>query len=484
MARIKQRVYTKSKERTMQSMLEVCEHTLSELGMEIRTQYLDKTLIEVQGTPPKGSPLGKKNVITVYKEGDKIFIKLTYDMKDPDRFWDVFENNLAIYGANVEEIEEKSMIVRQICETIRRMGGNIDPEEAWDFLYHYEKNQKKLPDEDEIDNISIDYIKMKDELTDEIPDEEVFVEDTVGEESESEEDEVLVDEESGVVVTRTEALMAMIDEIPTLDEETKNYYQSLFDQLVVEDQERLVKKVQAIENDLDKVPYLLPENRKELRNKVMKMDKKKRRKTLSKEIKTRQKNQEEYMADYIREKVRQNLEKLPNVDESDIADIQNVILTWPFDRKERIAEIVQEIDQKIEDTINEHSIQMTEPEKKNLRIDLLRLGRKEAEKRLEELVKDYKTNMVENILFEEIPQLRFEDNEKIIKEMIWLSKEEIQSRVEQLKQEYEKKTKKRSEVFEKTDAGTACPKCGWPMGKFSKKCPRCGYNTDDDWFDL
>ncbi len=486
MARVKQRVYMKSKERTMQSMLEVCEHTFAELGMEIRTQYLDKALIEVSGTPPRGSPLGKKNVLTVYKEEDKIFIKLTYDMKDPDQFWDVFETNLNIYGANTEEIAEKSMIVRKICETIAGMGTIIDPEEVWDFLYHYEKNLKKLPEDNEIDEISIEYIKMKNEMSAHVPNEDVFVEEPQMDQTASVVDDLLIEDEFGEVqVTRTEALIEIVKEIPTLDKEAQNYVISLFERLLVDDQERLVQKVQIIENDLNRVPYLLPGQRKELRKQVMQMDQAKRRKFLGKEIKKRQANQAEYMMAFTDYQVRQGLADLPTVSETEVEEILNIILTMPFEVKKNIVGIIQEIDNEIQKLIHEHGMKFSAQEAKDLRMDLIRLDRNERKKRFENIVEDFRKERVESLLFKEIPQLRFEEGvEKTVKEMIWLDRNEVMQRIQNIKQKMEEQTKKKSEVFQKSSAGSACPKCGWPMGKFSKKCVRCGYNTDDEWFDL
>ena len=147
----------------MEGLLEVSVNTLQELGMEVTTHYLDKSLIECIGKPPPGSPLGKQNSVTVYKEGDKIYIKLMYEMESPDSFWDLFETNLQIHGASLEEIQLKAAIITKICKAIRGMNGEIDEEDAWDFLYNYEKNNKHLPNENDIDGIAIEYIKMAEE---------------------------------------------------------------------------------------------------------------------------------------------------------------------------------------------------------------------------------------------------------------------------------------------------------------------------------
>ena len=54
----------------------------------------------------------------------------------------------------------------------------------------------------------------------------------------------------------------MIKEIPTLDTEIQNFYIKMLESLALEDQKRLVTKIIAIEGDLNKIPYLLDNERK------------------------------------------------------------------------------------------------------------------------------------------------------------------------------------------------------------------------------
>ena len=96
-----------------------------------------------------------------------------------------------------------------------------------------------------------------------------------------------------------------------------------------------------------------------------------------------------------------------------------------------------------------------------------------------DLIQDKKQEIVSEKLYEQIPQLRFEDNKKLIKELIWLNKEELEQRIKGLKDKIEKKLEKKQELFEKSSAGSTCPECGWPVGSFSKKCPRCGRKLID-----
>ena len=84
------------------------------------------------------------------------------------------------------------------------MGSDIDEEDAWDFLYNYEKHQKQLPPDEEIQTIALEYVKMHD--TGSIMEEDaVFIEDPVANNSEPV-IEAYVDE--GIQTTPTEAAAA------------------------------------------------------------------------------------------------------------------------------------------------------------------------------------------------------------------------------------------------------------------------------------
>lgn len=483
MPKVKTKVYSGSKERTMESMFQVSDNTLKELGMEVTTQYLDKTLIECKGKPPAGSPLGKENIVTIYKEGDQIFIKFTYAMEDPDAFWNLFEANLQIYGASTTEIEHKAKIIALICKTIRGMGTQVDEEEAWDFLYNFEKSFQRLPTEEEITPIAMDFIKIQDENGQTVQANEAFV----GEKSVTLNEVPIVDEiqpiqQDGIQITPTDALKEIIKEIPTIDPGTLKFYLSLIDSLTLTDQEHLVTKIKAIENDLNKVPYLMDDERIKIRKEVMELSTEKRRERLLKIIKERQKNEASYMAKYVEQQIKNDLTKLTYLSRENISDIMSVILTMTFDQKKKIVEVVNSIEQKF----NEYAAQgivFTDFEKHNHRLELIRLEEKERIEQLEKIGENVRINKVKDILFTEIPQLQFEDNKELIKQLMWLNENEIRQRIVKMKADIEKQSKERKKIFEGTSAGSTCKKCGWPMGSMSKKCVRCGWSTDD-WFQI
>ena len=311
MPKVKTRIYSGSKDRTMESMLQVSENTLKELGMEIVVQYLDKTLIECKGKPPAGTPMGKENVCTIYKEGDKIYIKFTYAMEDPDAFWNLFEANLQIYSASTSEIEQKARIVSNICKTIREMGAQVDEEEAWDFLYNYEKSFQRLPMEDEYTPIAMDFIKLRDEEG-VVQEKDAFVEQTpqpVIEEIKPQEEQPI--EEGGITITPTDALKEMIKKFRLWIPKFKIFTLKCSNPWHWKSQKRLVTKIIAIEGNLNKIPYLLDNERKKIRKDVMELATEKRREKLLKLIKERQKNEAMYMAKYVEQQLKDDLLKLP-----------------------------------------------------------------------------------------------------------------------------------------------------------------------------
>ena len=471
MARTKTRIYSGSKERTMESMVEVTKTTLEDLGMSVTVQYLDRTLIECIGVSAPGSPIGK-NTVTVYKEGDQIFIKLTYQMPDGEMFWDAFEMNLQIYGASIEEIEEKTKVVTKICETIRDMQGEIEEEVAWDFLYNFERNAQRLPREDEIPLIADSYLQANRDKTEIKEDESAFIEEQQGSVD-------IVDD--GIVVTKTDALKQMIKEIPTLDDDSRYEYLKLIDTLEFDDQKRLLAKIQQVEADLEKVPYLSSEERKDLRNKVKTLNVNKRRDLLFKEIKNREKNKAYYENKMYESLAKEGLDSLIFLDYNEKRQIEDLLQTLIGEEKLKLIDRIRTIEERL-DSLAKQEVELNEQEKKFYRQDLIRLTPEEREEKISQIMEKKKAELVKQELLKTIPQLAFQDNTQIIKRLMWLNKTERINELQKMAKDIESQVREKQQEFEKHKAGKVCQKCGWPMGQFTKKCPQCGWK-ETSWLD-
>ena len=450
MARTKTKIYSGSKERTMESMVEVTKTTLEDLAMTVTVQYLDRTLIECVGTSAPGSPIGK-NTVTVYKEEDQIFIKLTYSMPDGDMFWNAFELNLQIFSASVEEIGEKAKIITKICETIRDMRGEIEEETAWNFLYNFEREAQRLPTDEEIPLIADSYLQANRGKIEEIEEDTLFIED--------DETHVEEDPDDDIVITKTDAMKQMIREIPSLDDDSKYEYIKLMDTLELDNQRRLVAKVKQIEEDLDKVPYLSNEERKDLRNRVKTLNVDKRRDLLFKEVKEREKNKAFYEDKLFDSLAKESLDTLLFLDfneKREIADLMNSVIG---EEKLKLVERVKTIESRL-NSLRNQEIELTDQEKRFYRQDLIRMTPEQREEKITQIMEKKKTDMIKDEIFKIMPQLMFQDNTKLIKELMWLNQKERNDRLQKMANELEIMVRDKQENFQSSRAGKVCQKCG------------------------
>ena len=472
MAKTKTRIYSHSENRTMEAMVEVTKTTFEDLGMAVKTQYLDRALIECAGKSPAGSPLGN-NSATIYKEEDKIYLKLKYEMPDQNTFWDTFETNLQIYGASAEEIEEKAIIINQICDAIRDMGGDLDEELAWDFLYNFERNFQRLPRQEEIDQIADSYLQtgLSEHRISE--DDKMFVEE--------EEQEKVQEEDERITVTPEEALKQIVRDMPHLADWQRREYIQYLDTLLFRDQKGLVAKIKQIEEDIDKVPYLTKDEREELHTEVRTYDAKKRRRVLLGEIKKRKKNEIYYKNRLVQENAIQEIKDFKFLEPTEMQSYIEYVQTLPADRKGSIPKIINEVNMQLEN-LEEQGIMFTSQDKQEYRQELVKMQPEERQKRIEGIVAEEKADMIQEEIIEAIPQLAFEDNSKLIKEMIWMDKAQRTQRLNEVKEELGEAKEEKADVFAGSSAGKVCQECSWPMGKWSTKCPRCGF-SETAWLD-
>lgn len=159
--------------------------------------------------------------------------------------------------------------------------------------------------------------------------------------------------------------------------------------------------------------------------------------------------------------------------------ITKMIQKLPGDRQKEIILRVVDVKEEIDDCEEEHGIEIAEWERNEYLVELIKLTKRNRKEKLLDLIQEKKQEMIVKMIHEEIPQIKHDDNEKIIKELLWLTKSEIDARIEKLKEKVSKKLEKKQELFSKSSAGTTCPNCGWPVGRTSKKCIRCGHKLID-----
>ncbi|MHA1340327.1 MAG: hypothetical protein ACTSRZ_09005 [Promethearchaeota archaeon] len=459
MVKTKTKIYENQNEEGMENMVEIAELTLKELGMAVKTQYLDKTLVELTGTLNN-----QKNNVTLYHEGDKIYVKYKCQIGEIEDFWSIFESKINIFGDSSEEtIQNKTKIVDKIYKAILDLGYPISEDDCWDFLLNFEEKYNALPDEEQIQSIALSYSKLCEEqgITPGTNlQSDVFIE-----------EEEAVEEDSEI--STTEVLKEIIKEIPTLTKEDKSFFISLFDDLTVEQQKKLVSRIKAIESDLDKIPYLTMDERAKIRKDIMNLSTEKRRAKILKIINKRKKDLDKYAHIAMEEKLKKALDAIPSLSDLE-KDIHLARLSeLSVEDKKKYLGRLRSIQNKFEE-LKEAGLDFSDSEMRVFRDELIRMGKEQREKRFKEIIEEKRYEMTKEELFKEIPAMRFEKFDKIVKELMWLEVAERKKRIKAYKDQFLQETEKKSKAFEESKVGSTCPNCGWPIGMFTKKCPRCG----------
>jgi predicted Zn-ribbon and HTH transcriptional regulator len=487
----KNKVYEASSQLTFEYMLDQAKKALQAMGSkEITTQNLDKTFIRFVGKFPPNSPFGNQVTTAIYQEGQKYFVQLKADTPEAEQFWVKFESlisskhNISGHGSGAGSNDENMLfeqafqLVNGLCQYIRNMGGVIDEEFAWYFMINYQSEAQQFPSAKEIPEIAAEYLKLAGDSQSQA---EMYGDANVDLSLAPE----IVQVGAGapeVQITAQDALRLMLEEITTLDPESIESYYKLMQTLELEDQQRVVTRLRQIEADLNKIPYLMNDERKQLREEVFELTTEKRRAKLLKLMKDRQKNELFYLERFSEQEIRQKLNSMKELTPVDVEDLMTVILSLTINDKKNMVNIINEIDEAFKKMATE-GIKITIANRKAHRLDLIRMNEKDRLAEYDRIMEHYRAEFVKGILFKEIPALQYEKHESIVKELMWLNEEELKRRIKQIKSNIEKEKEEKTREFEKSTSATACKKCGWPMGSFSKKCPRCGSQVDD-WFKL
>ncbi|MCP4763428.1 MAG: zinc ribbon domain-containing protein [archaeon] len=460
MAKTKTRIFPCPESNTMDGMIKTAEKTLKELGMSVETQILDKTLVEISGKGEPGSLL-KKNLITLFHEPDEsqIFVKFKAEMKKPDKFWELFENNIEIFNTPTEGIEKRAKIVSKIVKKIAEKGYSMVEDEAWEFLGQFEESYKRLPeDQKEIESIASSYTVIMEE--------EGII-------PELKENSMDINQEDEFKITPTDALKEIIKEIETLTREDRKFFINLFSDLDLDEQKKLVTRIKAIESDLDKIPYLDMDSRAKLRKEIMNLSTDKRRAKILKIINKRKKNINKFEHKAMETELRNTLNELEFLTELEKEIYFGRMEQMNLDKKKDYIKRIKNVELSLNE-IEKMDVKFSDVERRTYRDEFLRISEEERERRISEIIEDKKYETIRNELIDNIPALKFEDHEKLIKELLVLSSNERKKRINKMKSNFDEGIKKKNKAFEESKAGSTCPECGWPIGALSKKCPRCG----------
>ena len=401
--------------------------------------------------------LKEKGVILTEKERETLIFSLLKKKKSDrkKRLKQLVEEKK---GLTAEEM------INLIIKGIQNEGVIVNKLEVNEFLDNFQEQYNRLPKKEEIPSIVNGYIKMK-AIEPKEEKAEVVSAPTVE-----------IPEEppvTSVRITPSEALIEIVKDYSFLTENEKNYFIESMLQHDLQIQKKMAENLEYLEKLIGQSYEIDNFEKMDLRKQLFMLDKEEISQRVE-EVLAQKRAEEEALG----WNTNRQLRKLGFLSEANITVMMSMIEKLPEERQKEVIDRLKEIENEFDD-LSEEGIELTNWEREQYRTDLVKLTKKNRKERLMDLVRDKKEEFVTETLYSEIPQLRFEDNKKLIKELIWLNKKELDLRIQKLKDKIEKKLEKKQELFEKSSAGSTCPECGWPVGSFSKKCPRCGRKLID-----
>lgn len=418
------------KEKDLDEFQQAVEQVMNAtLRLSTKAAKLDETLSIITFIDEKMDLAPQKdNKVSLYQEQSKIFIQLKgiLDKDQADEFWDALNDTLSrskIKEPVTKELKIESKpptkedTINAIIAAIKDKGASIEKTDAEEFIDNFQEQFNRLPAKSEINSIALGYIKMMD-----------------------------------------------VDPVP----------KASFSQ--IKDSPPTIKT----QPQVTAPPIVSPENTYKEDLEIYKEPSHKIEQTSSvKEAEPIERIELSSEEDFISMDPEIALKKIKFLSSSTVNNILKMIQKLPEERQKEIIERVKEIGAELELSEKENGIIITEWERNEFLLELIKLTKANRKEKFNDLIKDRKQEMIINKINEEIPQLKYEDNEKIIKELLWLTVDEIDDRINKIKASIVKKLEKKQELFSKSTAGTTCPNCGWPVGSFSKKCIRCGQKLID-----
>lgn len=339
----------------------------------------------------------------------------------------------------------KDDIFKMIIKSIEEKGIKIEKTEAEEFLNNFQEQYNRLPSKDEVSSIASSYIKMmlqeappivkqqlmpeEKEFSEEIR-EQVFLEEPKKREA--------IIEEVIEKVSPTDELMQKIKYNDFLSDTEKEYYIKLINELKIVEQKNIVSNLEIIQKHftkLEAIPTIGTKEKVSLRKQLVYLSESEIEAKINEIIKA---SKEEESLAWDAERA---LRKLGFLTEANIAMTIKMVNGLAEDKQKQVVDRFRDIEKDF-DELESDGISITDWERSQFRIDLVKLTEKNRKEKLLELVKDKKEELIKNRLHEEIPQLKYEDNQKIIKELIWLSKTEIEQRIKKIKENIQKQIEK------------------------------------------
>lgn len=252
--KIKTKIYSNRQESLFKLLQCVAWYTLRELGMKTEIEIDSENLIEIVGRGSAGSLL-KKNKVTIFLDNKDIFVKFSSQMRNSQKFWELFEESINNITSHKKTIFLLNDIFKDLNNLQDENKHKLNNYEIFEFVFNFFKKKSIFPNNDEIQL----FLSSRDRIK----------------KPKKEDSNNLKNKKNSVSLKKiptndvskklSDIFSKLLKNIPTLTEEEYIEYSKTYIDLNTAEKKEFIIKIRSLVSDLDKIPNLKEKERIKLR---------------------------------------------------------------------------------------------------------------------------------------------------------------------------------------------------------------------------
>lgn len=252
--KIKTKIYSNRQKNLFKLLHCVAWYTLRELGMKTEIKIDTENLIEIVGRGSAGSLL-KKNKVTIFLDNKDIFVKFSSQMRNSQKFWELFEKSINNITSNKKTIFLLNEIFKDLNNLQDENKHKLNNYEIFEFVFNFFKKKSIFPNNDEIQLFLYSRDKIK----------KTKKEDSNNLKSKTNSVSLKKIPTNDVSKKLSDIFSKLLKNIPTLTEEEYIEYSKIYIDLNTTEKKEFIIKIKSLVSDLDKIPNLRKNERIKLR---------------------------------------------------------------------------------------------------------------------------------------------------------------------------------------------------------------------------
>jgi hypothetical protein len=252
--KIKTKIYSNRQKNLFKLLHCVAWYTLRELGMKTEIKIDTENLIEIVGRGSAGSLL-KKNKVTIFLDNKDIFVKFSSQMRNSQKFWELFEKSINNITSNKKTIFLLNEIFKDLNNLQDENKHKLNNYEIFEFVFNFFKKKSIFPNNDEIQLFLYSRDKIK----------KPKKEDSNNLKSKTNSVSLKKIPTNDVSKKLSDIFSKLLKNIPTLTEEEYIEYSKIYIDLNTTEKKEFIIKIKSLVSDLDKIPNLRKNERIKLR---------------------------------------------------------------------------------------------------------------------------------------------------------------------------------------------------------------------------